>query len=336
MTQGNYPRAQAVQRHMPCPTTPSHNLFVTVYRAFVLGLSHFRQADLHSAEQYYRLALTPTEDLTGPQSSGSATLAALLGEVLYERGEWQSLQTLVTPRLSQIDTNAPLDALFGAYASLARRALLMGEPTQARYLLEHAQQLATLRRWPRLQAWLLVEEIRIHLACEQLPQALELQAQFEALDLAWQDDSLQTMAQAYAVHIRQQQAHGPYHLLGWSLGGALTLLVAQELEAQGQEVAFAGLVDSYVAGTAQASDGREDLQDFLRFVLGVTQAEAQMLMADEQHSAEQVIEAALATHEHGVLGAAELSQIFAVGARLKHLALAQRGLPQTRVQAHHW
>ena len=156
------------------------------------------------------------------------------------------------------------------------------------------------------------------------------------LDPAWQDDSLQAMAQAYAGHIRQQQAHGPYHLLGWSLGGALTLLVAQELEAQGQEVAFAGLVDSYVAGTAQASDGREDLQDFLRFVLGVTQAEAQMLMADEQHSAEQVIEAALATHEHGVLGAAELSQIFAVGARLKHLALAQRSLPRTRVQAHHW
>ncbi|WP_353231753.1 amino acid adenylation domain-containing protein [Pseudomonas helleri] len=156
------------------------------------------------------------------------------------------------------------------------------------------------------------------------------------LDPAWQDDSLQTMAQAYAVHIRQQQAHGPYHLLGWSLGGALTLLVAQELEAQGQEVAFAGLVDSYVAGTAQASDGREDLQDFLRFVLGVTQAEAQTLMADELHSAEQVIEAAMATHEHGVLGVAELSQIFAVGARLKHLALAQRCLPHTRVQAHHW
>ncbi|MCU1728676.1 amino acid adenylation domain-containing protein [Pseudomonas sp. 7P_10.2_Bac1] len=156
------------------------------------------------------------------------------------------------------------------------------------------------------------------------------------LEPSWQDDSLQAMALAYAQRIRQQQAHGPYHLLGWSLGGALTLLVAQELEAQGQEVAFAGLVDSYVAGTAQASDGREDLQDFLRFVLGVTQAEAQMLMADEQHSAEQVIEAALVSNEHGVLGAAELSQIFAVGARLKHLALAQHSLPRTWVQAHHW
>ena len=156
------------------------------------------------------------------------------------------------------------------------------------------------------------------------------------LDPAWQDDSLQAMAQAYAERIRQQQAHGPYHLLGWSLGGALALLVAQVLEAQGQEVAFAGLVDSYVAGTAEASDGREDLQDFLRFVLGVTEAEAQGLMRDEQRGAEQVIEAATALNEHGVLGAAELSHIFAVGARLKSLALGQHSLPQTRVQAHHW
>ena len=156
------------------------------------------------------------------------------------------------------------------------------------------------------------------------------------LDPAWQDDSLHTMAQAYAERIRQQQAHGPYHVLGWSLGGALTLLVAQALEAQGQEVAFAGLVDSYVAGTAEATDGREDLQDFLRVVLGVTEAEAQGLMRDEQRGAEQVIEAATALNEHGVLGAAELSHIFAVGARLKHLALDQRSLPQTHVQAHHW
>ena len=227
MTQGHYPQAQAVQRHMPCPTTPSHNLFVTVYRAFVLGLSHFRQADLHSAEQYYRLALTPTEDLTGPQSSGSATLAALLGEVLYERGEWQALQTLVAPRLSQIDTNAPLDALFGAYASLARRALLMGEPTQARYLLEHAQQLATLRRWPRLQAWLLVEEIRIHLASEQLPQALELQAQFEALDPQRAHAEITRARTEAQCHIAAAQKN-------WSLAATLWQALLQDDERQGQ------------------------------------------------------------------------------------------------------
>ena len=161
------------------------------------------------------------------------------------------------------------------------------------------------------------------------------------LDPHWQDGSLQDMARAYAERIRQQQAHGPYHLLGWSLGGALTLLVAQALEVQGQQVAFAGLVDSYVAGTAEATDGREDLQDFLRFVLGVPDADAQTLTQDQTLNTEQVIEAAMAESrdnqaEHGLLGAAELSQIFAVGARLKQLALEQRALPRTQVAAHHW
>ena len=161
------------------------------------------------------------------------------------------------------------------------------------------------------------------------------------LDPEWQDTSLHSMAQAYAGRIRQQQADGPYHLLGWSLGGALTLLVAQALEAQGQQVAFAGLVDTYVAGTAEASDGREDLQDFLRFVLGLSEHDACGLMEDQGRSAEQVIAAAMAEPraglgEHGLLGSAELSHIFAVGARLKQLALQQPMLPATRVQAHHW
>ena len=159
------------------------------------------------------------------------------------------------------------------------------------------------------------------------------------LDPQWQDDSLQAMAQAYAERIRQQQASGPYHLLGWSLGGALTLLVAQALEAQGQTVAFAGLVDSYVAGTAQASDEREDLQDFLRFVLGLSHDEAQTVV--DETGAEEAIAAAMAKPrsqlgEHGLLDAAELSQIFAVGTRLKQLALGQCALPHTRVAAHHW
>ena len=225
MTRGQFQQAQAVQRHMPCPATPSHNLFVSVYRAFVLGLSQLRQADLYSAEQYYLQALTPAQQLTGPQSSGSATLAALLGELLYERGEWQQLQTLLEPRLSQVDAVAPPDALFCAYASLSRRALLAGEPGQARYLLQHAQQLATLRRWPRLQAWLLVEEIRIHLACEQLPQALGLLEQFQALDHS-HPDIRRAHAQAQC-HIAAAQKH-------WRVAATLLQTLLQQDECQGQ------------------------------------------------------------------------------------------------------
>jgi amino acid adenylation domain-containing protein/non-ribosomal peptide synthase protein (TIGR01720 family) len=163
------------------------------------------------------------------------------------------------------------------------------------------------------------------------------------LDPQWQDQSLLAMAQAYAQRIRAQQPEGPYYLLGWSLGGALTQLVAHELESQGQTVAFAGLVDSYVAGTAEAGDWREDLADFLKFVLGHPSEEAQALIAlkaaglNERDGAAAVIEAAMhGSNGHAALGASELTQIFATGSALKQLALAQRQLPKTQVAAHRW
>ncbi|WCM49879.1 non-ribosomal peptide synthase/polyketide synthase [Pseudomonas sp. WJP1] len=163
------------------------------------------------------------------------------------------------------------------------------------------------------------------------------------LDPQWQDQSLLAMAQAYAQRIRTQQPEGPYYLLGWSLGGALTQLVAHELESHGQTVAFAGLVDSYVAGTAEAGDWREDLADFLKFVLGQPSEEAQALIAlkaaglNEREGAGAVIEAAMhGANDHAALGSSELTQIFATGSSLKQLALAQRQLPKVQVGTHRW
>ena len=181
LVRGRYQDAQAVQRHMPCPATPSENLFVSVYRAFILGLSHVRQADLESGEHYYRQALVHAEQLTGAQSSGSATLTALLAELWYERGDWQALHRELQPRLRQVDAIAPLDALFSAYRALARSALHAGDYSQAHRLLEHAQQLATLRRWPRLQGLLLAEQIQAHLHSNAPSQARHLLQQLADL-----------------------------------------------------------------------------------------------------------------------------------------------------------
>ena len=66
------------------------------------------------------------------------------------------------------------------------------------------------------------------------------------LDSHWLDRSLTDMARDYADAIVASQPAGPYHLLGWSLGGALSLLLAAELEQRGAQVAFVGLVDSYL------------------------------------------------------------------------------------------
>jgi len=59
-------------------------------------------------------------------------------------------------------------------------------------------------------------------------------------------ESIEEMAREYALAIRKQQADGPYYLLGWSMGGAIAMAVAEELEHAGQQVAFVGLIDTYL------------------------------------------------------------------------------------------
>ncbi|WP_260958637.1 non-ribosomal peptide synthetase [Pseudomonas citri] len=71
-----------------------------------------------------------------------------------------------------------------------------------------------------------------------------LQAAYLAEDSATLDGDIESLAALYVEHLRQQQPHGPYHLLGFSLGGLLAIAAAARLESQGEQVAFLGIVDS--------------------------------------------------------------------------------------------
>ncbi|CPR17119.1 LuxR C-terminal-related transcriptional regulator [Brenneria goodwinii] len=180
LVQDRYQDVAAVQQHMPSPTTPQDNLFVSVYRAFILGLNHVRQADLRTGEIYYRQALTQAERLTGVDSCGSATLQALLAEIHYEENNILLLDSQIAPHLAKIDIIAPPDALLSAYRALVRRALLR-DAGQAKILLEHAQQVVANRGWPRLQGVLLAEQLRVAVLHNQRHQALELMQQLTGL-----------------------------------------------------------------------------------------------------------------------------------------------------------
>jgi thioesterase domain-containing protein len=71
-------------------------------------------------------------------------------------------------------------------------------------------------------------------------------------------DSLTDMAAEYAREVRQRQPEGPYHLLGWSMGGVLAHAVARLLEREGQQVAFLGLVDAHLF-TDQSAESSDPL-----------------------------------------------------------------------------
>jgi thioesterase domain-containing protein len=56
--------------------------------------------------------------------------------------------------------------------------------------------------------------------------------------------SMAETARDFADQIRTAQPAGPYHLLGWSLGGNIAFAVAQELERRGHEVGLLAMLDA--------------------------------------------------------------------------------------------
>jgi acetoacetyl-CoA synthetase len=58
-------------------------------------------------------------------------------------------------------------------------------------------------------------------------------------------DRIEDMAEYNLDAIRQVQPHGPYFLIGYSLGGLVTLEMAQRLSESGEKVALLALLESY-------------------------------------------------------------------------------------------
>jgi thioesterase domain-containing protein len=56
--------------------------------------------------------------------------------------------------------------------------------------------------------------------------------------------SMQEMARDYADQIRMTQPSGPYHLLGWSLGGNIAFAIAEEFERRGEQIGLLVILDS--------------------------------------------------------------------------------------------
>ncbi|XUM24992.1 amino acid adenylation domain-containing protein [Bradyrhizobium oligotrophicum S58] len=84
------------------------------------------------------------------------------------------------------------------------------------------------------------------------------------IEPSFTDESLAAMAVDYVDEIVRTQSKGPYHLIGWSLGGLVACLVAAELERRGERVERLALIDSFVPhGDEQPSPGRHWTGDLL-------------------------------------------------------------------------
>ncbi|MGG7099751.1 amino acid adenylation domain-containing protein [Rhodococcus sp. 24CO] len=65
-------------------------------------------------------------------------------------------------------------------------------------------------------------------------------------DPEFRAEMIEDFAARYVADIRRVQPHGPYHLLGWSIGGLIAHAAAVQLQALGESVAELVLLDSFV------------------------------------------------------------------------------------------
>ncbi|MFO3704978.1 non-ribosomal peptide synthetase [Xanthomonas codiaei] len=64
-------------------------------------------------------------------------------------------------------------------------------------------------------------------------------------DRQYRPDSIEAIARDYLARMRSVQPHGPYRLIGWSLGGLIAHAIAAELHDLGEDVELLAMLDSY-------------------------------------------------------------------------------------------
>jgi amino acid adenylation domain-containing protein len=105
------------------------------------------------------------------------------------------------------------------------------------------------------------------------------------------DDTVEAMASRYLAALREVQPQGPYHLLGYSVGGTIAYAMAAELRAQGEAVPSLTLLDA-PAPARLAADGESALGDFAR-EHGIAVDEAELRALGEEEALLHVLRAAV-------------------------------------------
>ncbi|WP_311790570.1 MULTISPECIES: enterobactin synthase subunit F [Pantoea] len=97
---------------------------------------------------------------------------------------------------------------------------------------------------------------------------------------------LDAVCDAHLATLRQQQPHGPYYFLGYSLGGTLAQGIAARLEALGEEVAFLGLLDTWPPETQNWDEKRGENQLDPAVLDEVNREREQFVAAQRQQAGE--------------------------------------------------
>ncbi|WP_040781740.1 serine/threonine-protein kinase [Nocardia pneumoniae] len=131
-----------------------------VYGASIAGEAAAEQLDIAEAETIFRSALDLAR-YTGSQSHATRLASGLLGELLYQKGEYTEAAELLAPGPG-VDAGA-MEFLVATYGTGARLTAMRGDLEAARRRLDEGQTVAEHLALPRLTARIVNERVRLGL-----------------------------------------------------------------------------------------------------------------------------------------------------------------------------
>ncbi|MET3965279.1 LuxR C-terminal-related transcriptional regulator [Bradyrhizobium sp. S3.9.1] len=147
------------------------NVFASVYRHCLNGLTEERQIRLAAADKHYREGFRVAEQDVGPNSIAAALPASLIARIKYEQGLLDEAEAWVIDRLPLINSGTMLDCVWSTYFVISRVAAARMNFERARTLLERAENLGVARDWGRLSAGVIAEQARLYLNDGRLDEA---------------------------------------------------------------------------------------------------------------------------------------------------------------------
>jgi LuxR family maltose regulon positive regulatory protein len=145
------------------------------------AMTELRKLHLNSARALADHALDMAQDITDVSPSIDLLPASIAAQVLFEQGRLEEAHALVAPRLPLVLQGGMIEGVLRCYSVLARIAASRGQPGHALALLTDAHSLAAKRRWPRLHAASLAQQVEIHLVMGSLSEATQCTRRLETL-----------------------------------------------------------------------------------------------------------------------------------------------------------
>ncbi|KWX04718.1 hypothetical protein TH66_05810 [Carbonactinospora thermoautotrophica] len=126
--------------------------FSGVYGHCFAGIAAGEQLDLAAAERHFRAALDLARRSAGRHSHAARLAGALLGDLLYQRGELSEAERLLDESHELGAESGVVDFMLATYTTLARIKALRGNLPAARALLDEGAEAAADLRLERLAA----------------------------------------------------------------------------------------------------------------------------------------------------------------------------------------